>query len=125
VHKKLKAKKALPDVNGGAPALATVERINNFVVLVGFPLFTIWLLTGFAWAYLARGAVFTSDPKEIASVLLWLFYAFVFLQRVVFCWQGRKGAIMLVALFTATLCSILGVNLFMNSHYNFFQTPMF
>lgn len=125
LHTKLKSKKALPDASGGAPALATVERINSFVVFAGFPLFTVGLLTGFAWAYLARGAVFTSDPKEIVSILLWLLYAFIFLQRAVFGWQGRKGAIMLAILFAATLCSILGVNFFMDSHHNFFQTPMF
>lgn len=125
LHTKLKSKKALPEITGGAPALVTVERINNFVVLAGFPLFTIGLLTGFAWAYLARGAVFTADPKEVASMLLWLFYAFIFLQRAVFGWQGRKGAVMLIALFAATVCSALGVNLFMDSHHNFFQTPMF
>lgn len=125
LHKKLKNKKALPETNTKSPALATVEKINTLVVFTGFPLYTVGLVTGFVWAYLARGTLFTSDPKEVVSVLLWLLYAFVFLQRSVFGRRGRKGALMLVILFLAMLFSLLGVNFFMDSHHNIFQSPMF
>ncbi|CAK7033265.1 MAG: Cytochrome c biogenesis protein CcsA [Desulfovibrio sp.] len=125
LHRKLKSKIALPETPGQLPALATVEKINTFVVFTCFPLFSVGLITGFFWAYLARGAIFTSDPKEIISVLLWFLYAFAFGQRAFFGWRGRRGALMLILLFAATLFSVLGVNFFMDSHHNFFQSPVF
>jgi ABC-type transport system involved in cytochrome c biogenesis permease subunit len=125
LRNKLKSKKILPENDDGAPALSTVDRINRLVVLCGFPLFTLGLVTGFAWALASRGAMVTSDPKEIASILLWLLYALAFTQRFVLGWQGRKAAVMLLILFAATLLSLVGVNFFMHSHHNFFQTPEF
>ena len=125
VRRKLKSRKLLPAVDAHTPSLATLDRINNVVVLWGFPLFTVGLATGFAWALVSRGAMVTSDPKEIASILLWLLYALVFMLRFVLGWQGKKAAIMLLVLFAAMLCSLVGVNFFMDSHHNFFQTPGF
>lgn len=125
LRRKLKAKKIPSEADANTPALSTVDRINRLVVLWGFPLFTIGLVTGFAWALATRGAMITSDPKEVASILLWLLYALVFMQRFVLGWQGKKAALMLIVLFAATLLSLLGVNFFMDSHHNFFQTPVF
>lgn len=125
LHRKLKSKKIPTPRDANTPALATVDRLNRQVLLWSFLLFTLGLMTGFAWALAERGAAVTSDPKEIASILLWLLYAFAFMQRFVLGQQGRKAAVMLVILFAATLFSILGVNVFMDSHHNFFQPLMF
>lgn len=125
LRRKLKSRKILPEAGADTPALSTVDRINKLIVLWGFPLFTLGLLTGFAWALGSRGAVVTSDPKEVASILLWLLYALVFSQRFVLGWHGKKAAVMLIVLFAATLFSLVGVNFFMHSHHNFFQTPEF
>lgn len=125
MHRKLKAKKLLSATADNAPALATVDRINRLVVMWGFPLFSIGLVTGFIWAHITRGAVVTSDPKEVASIFIWLLYALAFVQRFVFGWQGKKAAVMLVILFAVMVMSLVGVNLFMNSHHNFFQPPAF
>ena len=125
LRQKLKSKKMLPTAEGDRPSLITADRINKLVVLWGFPLFTIGLATGFAWALVSRGSVVTSDPKEVASILLWLLYALVFMQRFVLGWHGKKAALMLVILFVATICSLVCVNIFMDSHHNFFQTPGF
>lgn len=124
LHRKLKSKKFPLETTPHTPALATVGRINGLVILLGFPLFTIGLVTGFVWAHIVRDAAVTADPKEIASILVWLLYALIFVQRFVLGWQGKKVAVMLVVLFVATLFSLAG-NLFMDSHHNFFQTPIF
>lgn len=125
LRRNLKSKKFPSDTEANTPALSTVDRINRLVVLWGFPLFTIGLVTGFAWALVTRGAVVTSDPKEVASILLWLLYALVFMQRFVLGWQGKRAALMLIVLFAATLLSLVGVNFFMDSHHNFFQPSVF
>ena len=125
LRRKLKARKLLLASDEHTPSLAAVDRINKLVVLWGFPLFTLGLTTGFAWALVSRGTMVTSDPKEITSILLWLLYALVFMLRFVLGWQGKKAAIMLIVLFAAMLCSLAGVNFFMDSHHNFFQTPDF
>ena len=125
VHKKLKTKSLAPAFDSASPALTTIDRVNAFVVLAGFPLFTLGLLTGFAGAYLTRGHALSGDPKEIASILVWLAYAYGFIQRAVFGAQGKKAARMLLFLFAITLCSLLGVNFFMDSHHNFFRTRLF
>lgn len=125
LHRRLKTKNIPRAMDAKTPALATVDRINGLVVLAGFPLYTFGLLTGFAWAHLMRGTPVSSDPKEIASILLWLLYTLVFLQRAILGWRGKKAAIMLVVLFLALVLSFIGVNFFMDSHHNFFQTRLF
>lgn len=125
LHNKLKSKTILADFSGSMLALTTVDRINKYVVLAGFPLFTVGLAAGFGWACLARGALFTADPKEVVSVLLWLLYAYIFVQRAVFRLQGRRAARLLVLLFLAMLSSLVGVNAFMDSHHSLFHTGMF
>lgn len=124
LHRKLKSKKFPLESAPHTPALATVDRINGLVILFGFSLFSIGLATGFAWAHIVRGAAVTADPKEITSILLWLLYSLIFVQRFVLGWQGKKVAVMLIVLFVATLFSLAG-NLFMSSHHNFFQPLMF
>ena len=125
LHRKLKSKKISAETDANTPALATVDRINRLVVLWGFPLFTLGLTAGFAWARVERGEAVSADPKEVASILLWLLFALVFMQRFVLGWQGRKAALMLVTLFVAMLGSGIIVNVFLSSHHNFFQPLMF
>lgn len=125
LHRKLKAKKIPATSNCNTPSLARVDALNRRVLLWTFILFTLGLISGFGWALAERGTAVTSDPKEITSILLWLLYAFAFMQRFVLGRQGRKTAVMLIVLFVATVIALLSVNLFMDSHHNFFQPLMF
>ena len=125
LHRKLKARILPAESDFQTPALATVDRVNRLVVLWGFPLFTIGVATGFAWAHATWGSVFRSDPKEIISILIWLLYSLIFMQRFVLGWQGKKAALMLIVLFVITIFSMAGVNFFMDSHHNYFQVPVF
>lgn len=125
LHRKLKARSLPTESDVRTPALATVDRINRLVVLWGFPLFTVGLATGFAWAHATWGGVFRGDPKEVVSILIWLLYSLIFMQRFVLGWQGKKAALMLIVLFAVTVLSMAGVNFFMDSHHNYFQVPVF
>ncbi len=122
LHRKLKSKTMFPDTDNAMPALSTVDRVNHWVVMVGFPLYTIGLVSGFAWARAAWGKTLSWDPKEVVSLFIWLFFALIFHQRVALGWQGRRMAVMLICLFVVTVASIVGVNFLMDSHHNLFQS---
>ena len=122
LHRKLKSKIMLAEANSDVPALATLDRVNYWVVVAGFPLYTLGLLSGFARARAAWGQTLSWDPKEVISLLIWLFFALIFHQRIALGWQGRRMAVMLICLFAVTVASVLGVNMFMDSHHNFFQS---
>ncbi len=122
LHRKLKSKIMFSDADSKVPALATVDRVNHWVVMVGFPLYTIGLVSGFAWARTAWGRTLSWDPKEVVSLLIWLFFALIFHQRIALGWQGKRMAVMLICLFIVTVASMLGVNFLMDSHHNLFQS---
>ncbi len=124
LHRKLKRKSGFSDADVDTPALSTVDRINHWVVVAGFPLYTVGLLAGFIWARTAWGRILSWDPKEVVSLLIWLFFALIFHQRVALDWQGRRMAVMLICLFAVTVASLLGVNLLMDSHHNLFQSAV-
>jgi ABC-type transport system involved in cytochrome c biogenesis permease subunit len=123
MDRKIKAKTRLSDFDRGLPALGAYDRVNSIAVVLGFPLYTIGVLSGFIWAPIAWGraaAIFgTWDPKEIFSLFQWFLYASVFYLRVVSGWRGRKAAIMILLIFGVSLFSFLVVNTFMPTHHSF------
>lgn len=123
MDRKIKAKTRLSDFDRGLPALGTYDRVNNLAVVVGFPLYTVGIVSGFIWAPIAwgrAGSVFgTWDPKEIFSLFQWFLYAAIFYLRVMCGWRGRKAAIMIIIIFGISLFSFLVVNSFMPTHHSF------
>lgn len=123
MDRKIKAKTRLSDFDRGLPALGAYDRVNSLAIVVGFPLYTIGVVSGFIWAPIAWGrddAIFgTWDPKEIFSLFQWFLYAAAFYLRVMRGWRGRKAALMILAIFCVALFSFLGVNMFMPTHHSF------
>lgn len=89
-QKKLKMKIRLAGLRGDLPSMAALDRINSLATLVGFPFYTLGVICGFAWARLAWGSIFSGDPKELISLIVWALYALLFHQRQALGWQGRK-----------------------------------
>ncbi|VAX09143.1 hypothetical protein MNBD_GAMMA26-2306 [hydrothermal vent metagenome] len=54
----------------GVPDRPLITRLNR----IGFIYFTLAMLFGSIWGYLAWGAYFMWDPKILWSVILWLYY---------------------------------------------------
>ncbi len=119
LERKIKTKEKLRGVSKALPALSTCDTVNRWAVAVGFPLYTVGLLSGFIWAKLTWNRIFSYDPKEITAIGVWLLFAFLFHQRMFLGWRGRKTARMAIWIFSLTLVSLLVINFFMPTHHSF------
>jgi ABC-type uncharacterized transport system, permease component len=113
VEKKLKKKAPIGKFSKELPSLATFDKINHTAVLIGFPLYTLGLITGFVWAPLFLQAVVS--PKILIALFLWCLYALLFYQRLALGLRGKKAAIMAVVLFLIALLS-MAVDQVMSHH---------
>jgi ABC-type transport system involved in cytochrome c biogenesis permease subunit len=119
LERKIKGKANLSGWTNQLPSLTAFDRVNHFAAMIGFPLYTVGLLSGFLWAKLTWNRIFSWDPKEIASLLIWFVFALFFNQRVTLGWKGRKPAKLAIWIFFFTLVSLLGINFFMPTHHSF------
>ncbi len=119
LERKIKTKEKLSGFAKAMPALSTCDTVNRWAVAVGFPLYTIGLLSGFIWAKLTWNKIFSFDPKEITAIGVWLLFAFLFHQRLFLGWRGRKTARLAIWVFGLTLVSMLVINFFMPTHHSF------
>lgn len=121
IEAQIKSKQKLKLFDKDLPPLTAFDRANHLAVVAGFPLYTVGLATGFIWARATWGRYFSADPKEIAGILIWLIFAYLFHQRVIIGWQGKKPARVAMALFALTILSMLGINLLLPTHHSFVQ----
>ncbi len=108
---KIKGKAPLSEATRDMPALSTCDRVNRVAVTIGFPLFTLGIMSGFIWTPLLFSTVET--PKVLSSLVIWFLYAFLFYQRMALGRQGRKTALLAVVLFSLAA-------LFFGADYLFF-----
>jgi len=88
-----------------------LDLVAYRAVAVGFPLFTLGALVfGMIWASKAWGRYWGWDPKEVWSLITWLFYALYLHTRLVYGWKGKKSALIAVLGFIAALFTFFGVN---------------
>jgi ABC-type transport system involved in cytochrome c biogenesis permease subunit len=118
-ERRIKSKEPLTGFRRDLPALSVLDSVNGLSVLFGFPLYSLGILFGMVSARLAWGTLFSGDPKELISLLVWGLYAFLFRQRLAGGWRGRKPAILAVAVFAAALFSLFAVNTLMTTHHSF------
>jgi cytochrome c-type biogenesis protein CcsB len=87
------------------------DLIAYRAVAVGFPLFTLGALVfGMIWASQAWGRYWGWDPKEVWSLITWLFYALYLHTRLVMGWKGKKSALIAVIGFLSAMFTFFGVN---------------
>ena len=104
---------------GRLPSLATLDNINHYAILYGFPFLTLGMVSGSIYAHFALGIYWQWDPKEVWSLICWLFYAALIHERLVVGWQGRKAAIMSIVCFSLLIFTFLGVSLLMGGYHSF------
>jgi cytochrome c-type biogenesis protein CcsB len=92
------------------PSSAILDEINYKAIVIGFPMLSLGIITGAAWANYAWGSYWSWDPKETWSLITWFVYAAFLHARFTRDWRGRKAAILSVVGFAAVLFTYFGVN---------------
>jgi ABC-type uncharacterized transport system permease subunit len=104
-ERRLKRHKAAGMLRGG-PALETLDTLNRRCIVLGFPVFTVAMVTGAVWVARIPGAgVFT--PQYAIATVAWLLYAVLLLARVTAGWRGRRAALMTLAGFATAMTVLL------------------
>jgi ABC-type transport system involved in cytochrome c biogenesis permease subunit len=95
------------------------ELLQYKAILVGYCFFSAAMVFGGIWAYLAWGTYWLWTPKELWTVILWLFYSLYLHARLRPWWTGRPSAILGIFGFFIVMFTYLGVSLFMKSSHTF------
>ncbi len=96
-----------------------IESLQYRAILVGYFFFSAAMIFGGIWAFYAWGTYWLWTPKELWTVMLWLFYSLYLHARLRGWWAGKPSAILGVAGFGVVLFTYLGVSLFMKSSHTF------
>ena len=101
------------------PSSKVLDELVYKAIAVGFPLLTIGIVTGAAWANYAWGTYWSWDPKETWSLITWFIYAAFLHARVTRGWRGVKAATLSIVGFVAVLFTYLGVNLLLSGLHSY------
>ena len=98
------------------PSTAILDDLNYQMIVIGFLMLTLGIITGSVWAHSAWGTYWSWDPKETWSLITWLVYASVIHARLVRGWKGKKIAILSIVGFLCVLFTYFGVNYLAGLH---------
>ena len=106
-------------VMGIFPPIRVLDDLNYRAIMIGFPLLTLGIITGAAWANYAWGTYWSWDPKETWSLIVWFVYAAFLHARFTRGWVGKRAAWLSIIGFAATIFCYLGVNLFLSGLHSY------
>ncbi|MBN2417795.1 MAG: c-type cytochrome biogenesis protein CcsB [Deltaproteobacteria bacterium] len=101
------------------PSLETLDSINHYSLIYGFPLITLGMITGAIYAQYALGIYWQWDPKEILSLITWFAYAILLHERLAVGWRGRRAARLSIICFIVLVFTFLGSVIGMDSYHSF------
>jgi ABC-type uncharacterized transport system permease subunit len=108
-HRRLKRRQAL--LGAGLPSLESLDRAGAVALAVGFPLWTLGVVTGAMWVHAAHGAATTGSAHEIGALLAWCVYLLLVLQRFAAHQGARRCAISALAGFALLSVWVVGVEM--------------
>ncbi len=94
------------------PSKDLLDEITYKSIVIVFPIWTASIILGAAWANEAWGGYWSWDPKEVWSLIVWLFFGAYLHARQMLGWKGKRTAWMVVFGFITVLICFFAVNLF-------------
>jgi len=94
------------------PPLDELEHMVYVTVVLGIPLMTVTLVTGFMWSKNAFGHYWIWEPKVIFATFTWLLYVLVLYVRYIRSFRGTRLMIYTFASFSFVMVTFLGSNIF-------------
>ncbi|WP_333784127.1 c-type cytochrome biogenesis protein CcsB [Thermocrinis sp.] len=94
------------------PSLDILDEIAYKSVVIVFPIWTASIILGAAWANEAWGGYWSWDPKEVWSLIVWLFFGAYLHTRQMLGWRGTRSAWILIFGFISVLICFFAINLF-------------
>ncbi len=101
------------------PSTGLLDEIGYRSILIGFPMLTLGIVTGAAWANYAWGSYWSWDPKETWSLITWFIYAAFLHARITRGWSGRKTAVLSIVGFAAVVFTYFGVNYLLSGLHSY------
>jgi len=101
------------------PPAKVLDELSYKAIAVGFPLLTLGILTGAAWANYAWGTYWSWDPKETWSLITWFWYAAYLHARFTQGWKGQRLAWLSVVGFGAVIFTYWGVNFVLSGLHSY------
>ncbi len=98
------------------PGKSILDELNYQMVIIGFLMLTLGIITGSVWAHSAWGSYWSWDPKETWSLITWIVYALVLHSRLVRGWRGKRIAVISLIGFGCVLFTYFGVNYLAGLH---------
>jgi len=98
------------------PERTVLDNLNYQIIIIGFILLTLGIITGAVWGQTAWGRYWGWDPKETWSFITWVVYAIIVHMRIVWGLRGKWLAILSVIGFLCVLFTYQGVNYLAGMH---------
>lgn len=95
------------------------ELLQYKAILVGYCFFSAAMIFGGIWAFYAWGTYWLWTPKELFTVILWLYYSLYLHARLRPSWAGKPVVILGICGFAVVMFTYLGVSLLMKSSHSF------
>lgn len=91
------------------PSLDVMDTLGYRALTLGWPLYTLGMVTGSIWANSAWGTYWSWDPKETWSLIIWVIYLVLLHLRTIG-WRGRKMAALTIIGFLFVMVSFYVVS---------------
>ncbi|MBN1905448.1 MAG: c-type cytochrome biogenesis protein CcsB [Deltaproteobacteria bacterium] len=101
------------------PNHSILEELSYQMVVIGFIMLTLGIITGAVWANSAWGTYWSWDPKETWSLITWFVYAAMLHSRLISGWRGKRLALFSIIGFCCVIFTYLGVNLLLSGLHSY------
>ena len=98
------------------PRPGVLDNLSYQMVVIGFIMLTLGIITGSVWANSAWGSYWSWDPKETWSLITWFVYATLLHSRMIKGWKGQRLAVLSLIGFFCVLFTYFGVNFLAGMH---------